>query len=489
MRRWLFVTAVWSAFNAQGSGFYFGDNGAKAFAQAGAFTAQADDLTAMQYNPAGLTQLDGLHFLADLNLLHNEVTFLRQDPGFDPAAPSMLTRPTTDTTGGWTNSSFTQRPSYGLPGVFLLPFLGASYGLPVAGHALTISLGVFAPPSQGRNSYAEPNYAKTNGTTFDETPRKFAAQRYALINHDIVIAYPTLSAAFAIHPRIQVGVSAQLVLSRFMFRQAMYAGDSLGFNPQRIADEDPDYDAVVSADLPGQLTATGILGVMAQPTDWLSLGVSFRPPIPIKATGALDIKLGALLAQAATIEGNSATLTLTMPAELRVGARATPLKGLGLNLDFVYLGWQSVDALRLTPNDVFMVQGAVKTPVSQFNVQKQWVASYSARLGASYDVVKWVTVHAGFMYETSAVKNEYFTIDFPHPDRVFLTAGVSGHLGPIDVVGGFGYTPTSTVAVQQSEIRRGQTDPTLVPGSVGSGVYTVGGWVATVGVRGHFLGK
>jgi long-subunit fatty acid transport protein len=160
---------------------------------------------------------------------------------------------------------------------------------------------------------------------------------------------------------------------------------------------------------------------------------------------------------------------------------------LGINADFVYQGWNSLDALRLTPDQVFMVQGTTRTAISQFKIEKNWVATFSGRLGGSYDLGQWVTVHLGALYETSAVKNEYFTVDFPHPSRFFFTGGVTGHLAMFDVLAGFGYTPTQVVTVQQSEIRRGQTDPTIVAGSVGSGLYTVGGWVATVGVRGHFL--
>jgi hypothetical protein len=44
-----------------------------------------------------------------------------------------------------------------------------------------------------------------------------------------------------------------------------------------------------------------------------------------------------------------------------------------------------------------------------------------------------------------------------------------------------------TSEVTQSEIRRQQTDPTQTAGVIGTGTYTSGGFVATLGVRGHFL--
>ena len=69
MTRQLVLCVMCAAAGAQASGFYFGDNGTKAMMQGGAFTGQADDLTATMYNPAGLTQLQGFQFLGDIELI------------------------------------------------------------------------------------------------------------------------------------------------------------------------------------------------------------------------------------------------------------------------------------------------------------------------------------------------------------------------------------------------------------------------------------
>ncbi|MDD1713499.1 MAG: hypothetical protein LUQ69_10075, partial [Methanoregulaceae archaeon] len=54
------LIALAVAGTARASGFYFGDEGAKAMAQGGAFTGQADDMTALMYNPAGLARQSGI---------------------------------------------------------------------------------------------------------------------------------------------------------------------------------------------------------------------------------------------------------------------------------------------------------------------------------------------------------------------------------------------------------------------------------------------
>lgn len=493
MTRLLALCVVGLAAGAQASGFYFGDNGSKAMTQGGAFTAQADDLTAMFYNPAGLTQLRGFSFLADLQILRHQVTYSRQDPGWDPNNPSTLI-----------NTVSSQESPY------FLPFFAASYGIPIQDRTLTIGLGLFAPPSQGRYDYPVPNYAQRDGCMagmqcYDERPNRFAPQRYALVNTDILIAYPTLSVAFDPFPWLQIGASFQLTVSHFKQQQVLYGGDVIGDNPQSQRFENPDYDAMVTIDLPGQVGFTGIFGVMARPTDWLSFGASIRPPIPFHARGKMTVDLPVFFQNAgASVNGDTATLDMTMPLELKVGGRVVPLRhacalgdasrrdcGLGINVDFVYQGWDSVKQLLLTPQDMSLEFNGTSTPILPFAVVKNWQPTWSVRGGASYRVFQYLSVSAGVLFETGASTTAYYSVDWTHPQRVFVTGGVTGHLGPLDVIVGMHGTPVNTTDVFDSDVRRGQTSAPdspgyMAPGVVGNGRYTSGGFGVILGVRGNF---
>src|SRR4051812_10473804 len=65
------------------------DNGTEALARGGAFTAKADDATALQYNIAGLARQRGTRLLLDGNLLLSTLDFQRD--GSFPDAPSAAT--------------------------------------------------------------------------------------------------------------------------------------------------------------------------------------------------------------------------------------------------------------------------------------------------------------------------------------------------------------------------------------------------------------
>lgn len=480
------LAVICAAGFAQASGFYLGDNGAKASMLGGAFTAQADDVTAMQYNPAGLARMPGVSLLVDSNVLRHTVTFSRQDPGFDPANPSTLI------------NTVSNRPD-----PFLLPFFGASYGFKLFNRTATVGLGLFAPPSQGRYEYPQPNYEVNDNGAYVENPRRYAPQRYALIRNDIIIAYPTLSLAYEITPWLQVGVSAQLTLSNFAQTQTMYGGDALGDNPMTQLRENPNYDATVAIDLQGLVGFTGILGVMVRPTDWLSFGASVRPPIPFKGRGKMTVDLPKFFQDAgATVVGRdggscsteaqrtqtncTAELTMTLPLEVRVGARAVIIDGLGVNLDYVYQGWNSVDQLLLTPDNVGLVNGGTTTMIAPVGVRKDWIGTHSVRLGASYRIFKYLSANVGANFETGAAKSATYSVDWTHPTRVIVAGGLTGHLGPVELMAGGLFTPTNTTVVTDSQVVRGQTSSEPTPGAVGNGIYTSGAWGLIFGIRAHF---
>jgi long-subunit fatty acid transport protein len=469
-----------AAVTAHASGFYFGENGAKAMIQGGAFTAQADDLTAMMHNPAGLTQQQGFSFLADIQLLRHDVSYLRQDPGFDPAtAMAQFNSP-----DGLIRTVSSQKDPY------VLPFFGLGYGFKLFNRNANVSLGLFAPPSQGHYIYPTPDYTRNDANTaYAQSPIKYAPQRYAMISNDIIIAYPTLSLAYELHEMFSIGVSAQLTVSNFKQTQTLFGGDVLGMNPMTQRMENPDYDATVSIDLQGQVGFTGILGAMFKPSKYVQIGASVRPPVPFKGRGKITVGLSEFFKNAgATVTGDTATLTMTLPLEIRLGARVKPIEQLGINLDLVYQGWNSVDQLLLTPENLTINNMGNMTTIAPFAVKKNWLPTFSARLGASYRIIQYLSASLGVLFETGASPTSTYSVDWTHPTRFIFTGGLTGHLGPMDLIAGAMFTPTNTTVVTDSIVQRGQADANSPPAYVGNGIYTSGGFGFIFGVRGNFGG-
>ena len=75
----LLVGALWLCFSvperAHAGGFRLLDQGAAATAQGAAFAAQADDPSALHYNPAGMTQLPGFQVYMGGNVVSGDTSF------------------------------------------------------------------------------------------------------------------------------------------------------------------------------------------------------------------------------------------------------------------------------------------------------------------------------------------------------------------------------------------------------------------------------
>lgn len=469
--RYLTTFSLLASASVFAAGFNFGENGTKALLQGGAFAGQADDLSAIMHNPAGLAQQSGFNFLVDAQLLNHATTFWRMDPGFDVSNPQSLANPVSNQGG-----------------LFFSPFLSASYNFARFGPKLTVAWGLYGPPSVGRYSY--PSVSFDEAGKYTDNPRKISPQRYSFLNNDVKILFHTLSAAYELHRVVQVGASFQIVQSSFFLRRALYSGL---FEPKTQREELPAFDSVTTTDMSGSPTFTAIIGVLVKPHDDLSIGASFRPQVPLRASGKLLIELGENARAFNTqVTGDQAELALTLPVEVRAGIHWQPsfVAGLGINADFVYQGWQSVSALVLTPKDVSITIGSgMPQSVGEVRIPKNWGYSLSGRLGASYDIGRWVTAHAGFMYETAASKDAYQSLEFLHFDRFFITGGASVHIGPVDIIAGIAYTPSVTKNITDSEVRATTSDPTVRGHLVGMGQYTSGGYSIAMGVRGHFGGK
>ena len=457
---------------ASAAGFYMSENGSKTLMMGGAFAGQADDMSAIQHNPAGLAQLTGFNFLLDGQLVSHGINFKRRDPGFDPAA--VPDSPVSDVQ----NSA----PP------FLVPMIGLGQGFKLLDRTLFIGVGLYGPPAQGQYRFPAPNYERNAMNQYAENPRRFAPQRYTLIENYILLIFPTLSIAMEVVPRrFSLGVSLQPVIASFYFSQSVLSV----IRPTRMSEEDPSFDSVVKVNMPLQyVNFTAVLGAMVRPTDWLQFGVSFRPQVMINARGKLEIELGERARSTnAQVMGDTTWLSLQLPAELKVGVHVKPFSKLGINFDFVYQGWQSVQEIVVSPENVTLsLGGAPPAPVAQFRIQKQWQAAYNFRLGAAYQLFPWLALHLGGWYETGAIPQQYIGVDFLHFSRFFLTGGVGLKFWKLEVLLGAAGSPAMSYAVPDSQVLAGSTDGASTA-VVGSGVYPSSSFMATLGIRGRFGGE
>ncbi len=375
--------------------------GAAASGMGNAFAAQADNPSALHYNPAGMTQLHGVQMMAGGMLVGGTTDF---------RSPSSVT-----TTGDHDGAFAWPGPGHGYI-TANLQGLGVSLL-----DKLTVGIGVNTPfGSVMRWPDTSPFRATTTFT--------------ALPLFDIK---PTL--AYQLHPDFSIGAGADIYTFANFFGEghaelqsvSPLSGSKVEFNGKGTA---PGFNV-------GALY-TALRNGDGQPT--ANVAVVYRS----QATLHLD---GALLSNGVKIQ--DATTTLVLPQVITGGIALWPLRNaerewkLELNVD--YVGWKSVRNL-----DIRLANGLV-IPQPQ-----NWKSTYAILVGTEYRWLKidrlpgWeITVRGGYTNQQTQVPDLNFNPGVPSADLHVISTGLglvcksNGSFLGLFSCGGLGIGPVKATLV------------------------------------------
>ena len=280
----LLVSSFFISNVAFGGGFQLNEHGAKALAMGGAFTAVANDPSAIYWNGAGLSQLSGTHIMLGTSLIAPQSSFRGVSPDiFEYRAKDLVFFPT------HLFASHTINESWAIGLGFTTPFgLGTEWDDGWVGRNLAI---------------------KTSLMTFTVSP----VATYSPIKE------LSLSAGF-VYSFANVEITRNSQLSTVLAQEAFVdlQGDdkfAYGYN----------------------------LGILFKPTDRLSIGASYHSEVEYDFKGTATTT-GPDQLQASLPNGDI-TATLTTPQNIAIGVAVDVTKELKLSLDYQYVGWSSYDTL------------------------------------------------------------------------------------------------------------------------------------------------
>ena len=165
-------------------GFEVGENGARAVGRGGAYTVGVKDLTAIQHNPGALARIEGSRFAWHHNLIFSQSSFSRHtlDPGWlgDGGTEFETVRNSEDFfwLGGFLAAS-----------IDIGDFTDAKYV-----EDLTIALGVYGPPSVGKQDWPD-----------------YGPQSFMFTESDLILVYYSLALSWQMPDTFGVGLTAQWV--------------------------------------------------------------------------------------------------------------------------------------------------------------------------------------------------------------------------------------------------------------------------------------
>ena len=424
MRGWkmlaVLLVLLFTASTSFAAGFRLPEAGAKAMGMGFAFTAQADDPSAIYFNPAGLTQLKGNNIMVG-------ATYLGLDGGEFTG--------TTPLTGGATASETQKSLDFIIPNAYYTRTTSDGY--------ISYGVGIFSPFGLGQE------YENKNTSIFRNQITKIELQT--------IVVNPTI--AFKINEYLSVGAGIDWMYGKAKLEKTPVASVGNLYNSELKGDGD----------------AWGYnFGLLLKPTENFRIGVNYRSPFTLKIKDA-DVTIsntnpayGVVPQLGATPSSTKAGATVAMPATFALGAAYTIGK-LTVEADADWTFWHSFSSLPIT------IQNPVPTLPSTEN-PTQWEDVVAFRLGVEYRVTDPLSLRAGFVYDPTPVPASTMGPMLPDSDKLDYMVGVGYKIGAwtIDVAGMYIDKKDRTV----SNIRFEGTNPVGQNGTWSGG----SAWLASVDV-------
>ncbi len=167
------------------------------------------------------------------------------------------------------------------------------------------------------------------------------------------------------------------------------------------------------------------VGLYYQPTDKLSIGLTYRSQITMNVTnGQATFTVPPSLAS--NFPSGPFTSKLPLPQEGTLGIGYKVNDKLSFAFDANIIGWKALDTIAFYYKDTTSALKPTKLP-------RDYQNAYAFRLGAQYMINDKLTVRGGVAYSISPVKAGYVTPEVPDANKVNLTCGVgykfSSHFG------------------------------------------------------------
>lgn len=374
------------------NGFRLVSQDALAAARGEAFAATADNPSAIHYNPAGISQLEGQHFRMGAYGLHYE-------PTFTPPAGTVPNRNVTVKT-----HEIDEQDA-------LAPQIYYAYGIPDS--PLTFGLGVYAPHG------ASVTWPQDTGF------------RAVAIAGELTYLRINPVVALEIRPGLSLAIGAMLDDAEITLEQGL----SVRTSPPNAENY---FRFQGDGSFPGYN-----LGLLWQINPQWSFGATYRSKSLLNFKGETDILGPAPIGRFVT----PAEMELEFPYTAVVGLsyRPTPRWNIEFNAD--YSNWSSIDETIIKQAKSPRLGVEKNIPVSL-----KWKDSWLLKFGASYQLDHGWYASAGYLFNENSVPSDFYSPVVADLDRHFFTIGLGRRWEryTLDLAYQYGFAASRTIRGSQS---------------------------------------
>ncbi len=337
--------------------------GARGLSLAGGMVGRADDVSALAYNAAGITQLPGIHTMVGMS-------FIAPYGSIDSTSP----------TGSKTTNT--------KPAVWAAPHAYLSYQF---NDSVWFGFGLFS------------RYGL--GNTYDEN----WVGRYNVyeVGLQTVSAVPTVAYKFNDMFSASLGVE-------FM-HMSMYMGQKIdltnGLAPSSATDND--------IHLEGTGVGVGLhLGLHAKFNEQWSAGISYKSQMTQNIKG--DAEFSQHITPSAMTGGigmfdDGIHGNIQLPDSLAIGVTYKPLDNLSFEVGAVWTRWSTFNHLNM-----FFEDPSIPDSIND----KEWKDGWNFNASVEYSPYDWWTLRAGYWHETAVTNSDYADFLMPTNGRDVLTLGM-----------------------------------------------------------------
>jgi len=416
--------------------------GARGTALSGAYRGVSDDWSAMFWNPAGMTQISGLHAGFSGEVLIPVANFLA------------------DKWNGQNFSVLNETETENEPKTFFIPAAGIVYGI---SEKLSVGLGVWAPFGLGAK------WDLLNTQKYNSIYPEFDYEDDLMI----LDIHPTV--AYKLNDMISVGAGLSILYADIIIRKPGFIPNPYLVNPDLSLFQaslgpagalNPEYNHLI---VESELSGTGLgfganIGIMFKLSEKLQIGVSGRyyadTPLDGKVNGTAyfadhatgnqvtnsplavaqfqsklaageitESEYGVLTsmysgAKSVVYEDADADATIPLPMDVGLGIAYWPIKEgnrhLLISADVMLTQWSTWDIIDID------IEGGDKSQLVE-----KWEDSFRANLGIEYRFNSLLALRGGYYFEQKAAINETLTPVIPDMgDRNAINIGLEFKLLP-----------------------------------------------------------
>jgi long-chain fatty acid transport protein len=366
------------------NGFRLVSQDAFAAARGEAFVATADNPSAIHYNPAGISQLDGFQFRLGAYALHFEPTFTPPSTSTDPFA--------------------TQKTHDIEENDALAPQLYCTYRLPES--PLTLGLGIYAPHG------ASVTWPQDTGF------------RTVALDGELTYLRINPVASLEIRPGLSFAVGAMI-------------DDASTSNGQGLlVTENPFKN---SFDFEGDALSVGYnLGILWQINEQWSVGATYRSKSLMNFEGETTVEQDPFFSKT-TVD---ADMELEFPDTAVFGVSYRPTERWNIEFNADYSNWSSIDTTTIKQKD------PPPYPVQQdIPVTMEWKDSWMLKFGVTHYFDEGWHASAGYLFNENSVPSTNYSPVVADLDRHFFSLGVGRQWSRyhMDLAYQYGFSPERTV--------------------------------------------